>query len=173
VVELPIRFEDPELQAQLGRAVDAGGRIDRALDALGPFEPTTLAFWPLTGDPRPTAGGPDPAPGWIAGLESSAGPGGRIIVVEDYGRDDVTDLLGGAERAQRLVEWSRRQGPFLSRGFRVRVLHCWWQWPSLEEAAAFLEAAFAVRGREVAAAMRRPRLEWKVAVYHRSGDGAR
>jgi hypothetical protein len=39
---------------------------------------------------------------------------------------------------------------------------------SLVDARAFLEAAFGAIGREVAAAMSRPRLSYNVAVYHRT-----
>lgn len=91
---------------------------------------------------------------------------GRLLVVKDYGRDEVTGLLGDDERARQLVAFSRPKGPFLGAGFRVRVLHCWWRWDTLEEAASELARMFGERGRVVAAGMRRPRLAYKVAVYH-------
>jgi hypothetical protein len=92
--------------------------------------------------------------------------GGRLLVVKDYGRDEVTPLLGDAARARQLVTFSHPKGPFLRAGFRVRVLHCWWRWETLEEAAFELDRAFGDEGRAVAQAMRRPRLAYKVAVYH-------
>lgn len=91
---------------------------------------------------------------------------GRLLVVKDYGRDEVTPLLGDAERARQLVSFSHPKGPFLGAGFRVRVLHCWWRWETLEEAAEALARTFGDEGREVAQGMRRPRLAYKVAVYH-------
>ena len=91
---------------------------------------------------------------------------GRLLVVQDYGRDEVTRLLGDEERARQLIAFSHPKGPFLAAGFRVRVLHCWWSWGSLEEAAEALGESFGAAGREVAAGMRRPRLAYKVAVYH-------
>ena len=63
---------------------------------------------------------------------------------------------------------SRRDGPFLRGGFKVRVVHCFWTFDSLEDAAAFLGEAFGAVGREVAAGMKRPRLSYNVAVYHRT-----
>ena len=93
-------------------------------------------------------------------------PGGRQLVVHDYGRDDVSRLLG-PDRPE-YGAWSQRTGPFLQGGFRVRVLHCWWAFDSLDDARQFLVAAFRDRGAVVAATLRRPRLAYNVAVYHRS-----
>jgi SAM-dependent methyltransferase len=93
-------------------------------------------------------------------------PGGRLLVVHDYGRDDVwrlrPDML--AER----VAWSQRNGPFLGAGFRIRVIHCWWTFDTGEQARELLSEAFGEAGVELADRMKRPRLESNVAVYHRS-----
>ncbi len=91
---------------------------------------------------------------------------GRLIVVKDYGRDDVTPLLWDEARARDLVSFSRPKGPFLAAGFRVRVIHCWWRWDTLEQAAQALGRSFGAPGLAVAQGMRRPRLAHKVAVYH-------
>jgi SAM-dependent methyltransferase len=97
-------------------------------------------------------------------------PGGRLLVVHDYGRDDVSRLRDPDAPEYRL--WSRRGGPFLRDGaFRIRVLHCFWTFPSLEEAREILVDQFGERGEAVAAAMKRPRLSWNVAVYHRWRGG--
>jgi hypothetical protein len=93
-------------------------------------------------------------------------PGGRLLVVHDYGRDDVCRLRG--EDLPEYTTWGRRRGPFLSNGYKIRVIHCFWTFPSLEEGQAFLAAAFGQRGQEVAATMRRPRLTHNVAIYHRT-----
>jgi SAM-dependent methyltransferase len=98
-------------------------------------------------------------------------PGGRLLVVHDYGRDDVS-LLRRAD-APEYTSWSRRDGPFLRDGlFRIRVLHCFWTFPSLEDAQGFLAEAFGEQGTAVASTLRRPRLSWNVAVYHRWQGGA-
>src|ERR1035437_9135721 len=59
-------------------------------------------------------------------------PGGRLLVVHDYGRDDVWRLRPDvcAER----VAWSQRNGPFLGAGVRIRVIHCRWTFDSEGEA---------------------------------------
>ena len=92
-------------------------------------------------------------------------PGGRLLLLLDYGRDDVSRLRGDIPEYGVL---SRRDGPLLRGGFKVRVIHCFWTFGSLGDARAFLEAAFGAIGREVAAAMTRPRLSYNVAVYHRT-----
>jgi SAM-dependent methyltransferase len=102
----------------------------------------------------------------IAEADRVLRPGGRLLIVHDYGRDDVSRLRG--EDLPEYGAWSRRDGPFLRGGFRIRVLHCWWTWEALEEARDFLAAAFGEVGAMVAAGLKRPRLSYNVAVYHRS-----
>jgi len=92
-------------------------------------------------------------------------PGGRLLVLHDYGRDDVAELLGQHPGPG---SWSRREAPFLGSGFKVRVVHCWWTFESMEETRTFLGAAFGEAGRAVAARLTRPRLSYNVAIYHRT-----
>jgi hypothetical protein len=95
-------------------------------------------------------------------------PGGRLMVLLDYGRDDVSRLRGD------LAEYgvlSRRDGPFLRGGYKVRVVHCFWTFGSQEETTTFLDGAFGAPGREVAASLKRPRLSYNVAIYHRAIGG--
>lgn len=92
-------------------------------------------------------------------------PDGRLLVLLDYGRDDVSRLRGQRPEYGTL---SRRDGPFLAGGSKVRVIHCFWTFDSLEDAGSFLGAAFGEVGRLVAGRMSRPRLSYNVAVYHRT-----
>jgi SAM-dependent methyltransferase len=96
-------------------------------------------------------------------------PGGRLLVVHDYGRDDVSRLLGDQEA---YGVWSHRGGPFLGKGFRIRVIHCWWTFETVEVAERFLANAFGDAGRAVAGSLTRPRLSYNVAVYHRSASAS-
>jgi hypothetical protein len=107
---------------------------------------------------------PDSA--FIEAAERLLRPGGRLMLVHDYGRDDVWSLWPA--RRDRVVSWSQRRGPFLGSGFRVRVIHCWWTFQSVENARDLLVAGFGEVGMELAGRMKRPRLEYQVAIYHRS-----
>ena len=111
-----------------------------------------------------------PGSAFIAQTERLLRPGGRLLLVHDYGRDDVWALR--PDLCARLLEWSRRRGPFLGAGFRVRVIHCWWRFESMEEARELLGAGFGALGAALADRMKRPRLEYQVAIYHRSALSA-
>jgi hypothetical protein len=104
----------------------------------------------------------------VADAERILRPGGRLLVVHDYGRDDVARLQG--DRPE-YATWSRRDGPFLGHGFKVRVIHCFWTFPSMDEMGSFLSDAFGDVGRAVAATLHRPRLSYNIAVYHRTSGG--
>ena len=194
--ELPIDLDEP-LAAQLARVLDVEGKIPRALDALGQLaEREVLAV--DAGDLRAAqlealgarvrrlpsvqeaAALTDASVDAVVGFWSSfrgvapaetaivdrvLRPDGRLLVVHDYGRDDVSALRG---EQPEYASWGRRDGPFLRHGFRIRVLHCWWTFSSIDEAAAFLGEAFGEAGRDVGARLKRPRLSYNVAVYHRA-----
>lgn len=101
----------------------------------------------------------------IAEVDRVLRPGGRHLAVHDYGRDDVSHLHG--DRPE-YGAWSHRLGPFLTGGFRVRVVHCFWEFDSQEAATRILSDAFPDAGAALAATLKRPRLSYNVAVYHRS-----
>ncbi len=96
-------------------------------------------------------------------------PGGRLLVLHDYGRDDVSTLW--PERQADQLAWSRRDGWFLRSGFRIRVIHCWWTFDSIEEAQERLVEVAGARGSALASRLKRPRLSYNVAVYHRTRGG--
>ncbi len=200
MTDLPLAL-DGDLPARLARVLDTEGKILRALDALGPVaerdvvllgesgglrarQLTDLGARVVTVDDLPAAAAlgsetVDVLIAWWSGfrgvtdadlrvVDDLLRPGGRLLVVHDYGRDDVSRLLGDLPE---YGLWSRRDGPFLRSGFRIRVLHCWWTFESLDEARAFLGEAFGEPGVALAAELKRPRLAYNVAVYHRSRGG--
>jgi hypothetical protein len=93
-------------------------------------------------------------------------PGGHLLVLHDYGRDDVSRLR--PPDLPEYTSWSRRDGWFLRTGFKVRVIHCWWTFERVEDAVDFLAAAFAEPGRTLGSSLKRPRLSYNVAIYHRT-----
>jgi SAM-dependent methyltransferase len=189
----------PGLEPALLAAIDPGGKLVAALDALGPVNGRDVLVVGADGGPFveglrgagarvqhaafDAAGrlpvddasvdvviglwsafrGVDAAE--IAEADRVLRPEGRLLVVHDYGRDDVARLRGDQPE---YGAWSHRSGPFLTGGFRVRVVHCFWEFSTIEAAGDFLGAAFGAAGSELAGTLKRPRLAWNVAVYHRS-----
>jgi hypothetical protein len=201
VADLPIAL-DSALAEQLARVLDVEGKIPRALQALGPVEGRDVllvdgaaglrarqleelgARVEHIGSPGELAARPpesaDVIVGWwstfrgvvgedIAAVDRVLRPEGRLLVVHDYGRDDVSRLRG---EQPEYGTWTRRDGPFLGGGFRIRVLHCWWTFASIDEAKSFLGAAFGAAGAAISANLKRPRLSYNVAIYHRTRGGA-
>ncbi len=101
----------------------------------------------------------------LAAADRLLRPGGRLLVVHDYGRDDLATIRGVTPEH---ATWSHRSGPFLRRGFRVRVVHCWWTFETLDETRGFLDAAFGDAAEPVSERLTRPRISYNVAVYHRT-----
>lgn len=201
VPDLPFRVPD-SARAAVDAALDREGKIDRALEALGPIadrdvialdpSPAQAARWGqsgarLTAIPSldsdagralPAAGadvivspwaafrGIDPAE--IAAADRILRPGGRLLVLHDYGRDDLATLRG--EQPEHGA-WTRRDGPFLTNGFRLRVIHCFWTFDDLDAAREVVRVVFGEAGQPFAAELSRPRLSWNVAIYHRTRPG--
>lgn len=105
------------------------------------------------------------SPDQIAHARRLLRTGGRLLIVHDYGRDDVAVLRGDLPE---YGPWSRRDGPFLADGFKVHVVHCWWTFDSLEAAREFLAEGFGQTGRDLGDRLTRPRLSYNVAIYHRT-----
>lgn len=201
MADLPVELSDG-LGERLSRSLDVEGKIPRALEALGSIAGRDVLLLDRTHGLRArqlrelgarvslaegaTSGFGVPAdsadvvvsfwssfhgaaPAELAEAERVLRPRGRLLVVHDYGRDDVSHLRG--DRLE-YGAWSRRSGPFLSTGFKIRVVHCFWTFESMEDCRDFLTAAFDEAGRLVAADLKRPRLSYNVAIYHRTfGEG--
>lgn len=152
-------------EAEAQRLSGLGGR----LTTVDPYDGNGPAGWPLADESADAV-----VSSWSAfrGVEEAElteadrvlRANGRLLVLHDYGRDDVARLRPDAPEHT----WSRRDGPFLRAGFRIRVIHCFWTFDSLEDARDFLRAAFGELGAAVASELKRPRLSWNVALYHRS-----
>lgn len=201
MADLPLSI-DGALGARLLAALDAERKIVRGLDALGPIVDRDVlvvgggqlraaqlaaagarvqVVAPQAGGALPVESGSVDAvlgfwdafrgvdPAEVAEADRVLRPTGRLLVVHDYGRDDVSRVRGDLPE---YGTWSRRDGEFLRAGFRIRVLHCWWTFDDLDAAADFLAAAFGPEASAVSASLRRPRLSYNVAIYHRTRPGA-
>jgi hypothetical protein len=201
VADFPIGLPD-ELGERLSRVVDVEGKLPRALDALGPVSSRDVILLDGTDGIRAaqlrelgarvtllegSASGFEAADGsadvvigmWssfrgkaeteVAAARRALRPDGRLLVVHDYGRDDVSHLFG--DRPD-YGAWSKRSGPFLSNGFKMRVVHCFWTFDTIDDCTELLIKAFADVGRTVAAGLKRPRLSYNVAIYHRGFEAA-
>jgi SAM-dependent methyltransferase len=196
VSDLPLVLPD-DAAVRLRDALDRERKIDRALESLGPLaERDVLAIgggpdelaryagskarvtradphetpWPVPDASIDTivsvwSGFRGVEPAILAEVDRVLRPEGRLLVVHDYGRDDVSKLRG---ELPEYGTWSRRDGPFLASGFRVRVIHCFWTFDEIDEARSFLEATFGDVGSALAANLKRPRLSYNVAIYHRT-----
>ena len=199
VSDLPLTLPDDSATV-LRSALDREGKIDAALDRLGPLAdrdvlvvdggPHELARYGALGARATTVPQAMPwpvgdasadtivsvwsafrgvIPADLAEADRVLRPGGRLLVVHDYGRDDVSRLRGDLVEHG---EWTQRDGPFLAGGFRLRVIHCFWTFDSVDDARTFLGSAFGDRGEVVGAGLKRSRLSYNVAVYHRTRGGA-
>ena len=202
VADLPIGLSD-QLGERLSHVMDVEGKIPRALDTLGPVAGRDVILLDggdgiRAGQLRELGARVNLAEGGASGFaaaESSADvvigmwssfrgkadaemaaarralrPDGRLLVVHDYGRDDASHLLG--DRPD-YGAWSRPGGPFLSNGFKLRVVHCFWTFETMADCEEFLASAFADAGRTMAASLKRPRLSYNVAIYHRGFETTR
>jgi len=144
---------------RLGADVPVAVGTSAALGLPDASADVVLACWSAFRGSSPTE---------VAEADRVLRPGGRLLVVHDYGRDDVSRLRGDLPE---YGSWGRRDGWFLKNGFKMRVIHCFWTFDSMDEATAFLIEAFDETGAAVAATLKRPRLSYNVAVYHRPRGG--
>jgi len=90
---------------------------------------------------------------------------GRLLLLKDYGRDDLTDARG-PERTAHLLARSRRDGWLLTSGFRLHVIHAWWRFADVAQGTEILNAALGGAAEPVIARLWQPRLAHNVSVFH-------
>ena len=195
MADLPFDLANAVLAGRLLRSLDVEGKVPRAIEALGPVggrevillgggiaRAAQLEALGATVRVSPDASADasaDAVVSFWSGFRTASlaelgeadrvlRNGGRLLVVHDYGRDDVSRLRGDLPE---YGIWSRRDGWFLTNGFKIRVVHCFWTFDSMDEVSSFLEDAFGADGLAVAATLKRPRLSYNVAIYHRTRGG--
>jgi len=99
-------------------------------------------------------------------------PGGRLIVIGYYGRDDVAALLEPETVAQAMEATQRRTGWWLRNGFKIKVVHTRVDLSDSELAHEMLPRLYGDRGRAYLMGPHRPFLRLNLGLYHRSVPGA-
>lgn len=168
VVDRDVIVLDSGGGALAGQLARMGARVEAFRFPLTDDDASRLTGWIGRADTVVVPWSELASPGsrFLAEATALLRPGGRLLVLHDYGRDDVWTFAPDLRR--RMVEWSHRRGPFLGDGFRVRVIHSWWTFNSIEHASQVLETVFGKLGLEVASTMTRPKISYSVAIYHRT-----
>lgn len=95
-------------------------------------------------------------------------PGGRLIVIGYYGRDDVQALLEPEVVAHALEATQRRTGWWLRNGFKIKVVHAKLDLRDEETAQELLLRLYGDRGRAFLMGPHRTSLELKLGLFHRA-----
>ena len=94
-------------------------------------------------------------------------PGGRLIVIGYYGRDDVSALLEPEVVAHAREATQRRTGWWLKNGFKIKVVHARIDLGDSATAHELLPRLYGDRGRAYLMGARRFSLRLNLGLYHR------
>ncbi len=95
-------------------------------------------------------------------------PGGRLVVIGYYGRDDIAALLEPEVVAHALEATQRRTGWWLRNGFKIKVVHAHLNLGDEAAAADLLPRLYGDRGRAYLMGPHHTSLELKLGLYHRA-----
>ena len=107
----------------------------------------------------------DSLPG-IAELMRVLRPGGRLIVIGYYGRDQVASLLDPEVVAQAFEATQRRTGWWLRHGFKIKVVHSRLDISDLPTAMELLPRLYGERARAFLLGQHPASLTLKLGLYH-------
>ena len=93
-------------------------------------------------------------------------PGGRLVVLGYYGRDDVAPLLEPEVVAHARQATQRRIGWWLRHGFKIKVVHARLDLRDVEAAHAILPRLYGDRARAFLMSAHPPMPELKLGLYH-------
>ena len=89
-------------------------------------------------------------------------PGGDVVVVQNYGRDDLARAWTPQEAAcEAWPAW------FAEQGFACHIVDTVWRFETADQALAVFEFLWGERARAYALEADRAEFEYKVAIYHR------
>jgi len=102
----------------------------------------------------------------IAELLRVLRPGGRLVVIGYYGRDQVASLLAPEVVAAALEATQRRTGWWLRHDFKIKVVHSRLDISDPEVATELLPRLYGERGRAFLLAPHPPSLILKLGLFH-------
>ena len=102
----------------------------------------------------------------IAELQRVLRPGGRLVVVGYYGRDQVASLLAPEVVANALAATQRRTGWWLQHGFKIKVVHSRIDISDGATAMELLPRLYGDRARAFLMAPHPASLTLKLGLYH-------
>ena len=97
-------------------------------------------------------------------------PGGRLVVIGYYGRDDLASLLEPEVVAHAFKATQRRTGWWLRNGFKIKVVHTRIDIADAALALELLPRLYGDRGRAYLMGPHPPSLELKLGLFHRGRD---
>jgi SAM-dependent methyltransferase len=97
-------------------------------------------------------------------------PGGRLVVIGYYGRDDVASLLEPETVALSLEATQRRTGWWLRNGFKIKVVHARFDVSDAQLAHELLPRLYGDRGRAWLMAPHAASLRLNLGLFHRGPD---
>lgn len=99
-------------------------------------------------------------------------PGGRLIVIGYYGRDDVASLLEPEVVAHAMAATQRRTGWWLRNGFKIKVVHSRIDLRDSSTAHELLPRLYGDRGRAFLMRPHPETISLKLGLYHLAKDDA-
>jgi SAM-dependent methyltransferase len=93
-------------------------------------------------------------------------PGGRLVVIGHYGRDDVAALLEPEVHDHVMEATRRRTGWWLRNGFKIKVVHARLDLGDAATAHELLPRLYGDRGRAYLMGAHRPSLRLNLGLYH-------
>lgn len=97
-------------------------------------------------------------------------PGGRLVVIGYYGRDDVASLLEPEVVAHAREATQRRTGWWLRNGFKIKVVHARLDLGDPATAHELLPRLYGDRGMAFLMGPYRPSLRLNLGLYHRQRE---
>jgi SAM-dependent methyltransferase len=97
-------------------------------------------------------------------------PGGRLVVIGYYGRDEVAGLLEPEEVAHAAEATKRRTGWWLRHGFKIKVVHARLDLSDPVAAGELLPRLYGDRGTAFLLAPHPPSLTLGLGLFHRTRD---